>query len=403
MIKKFKSVTPSLRHRLIITHPKKPSFFYKYLIKGLSSKGGRNNSGKITIRHRGGKNKAKRNIRIIDFMRNIGLFSKCEVLNIEYNPHTSGLIASVKPIINSNNTDNTFLKNLKVKENKNVFYILAPKNLKKGDVILGPEYKKIMNIYDLIEHIKNKKNSPYFINGSDKLNKDVFEEIKNKTVNNLVTKEEIENNIKQNWSLQDGSQQQLKNIPVGTSIYNVQLKNISMDNINNFTLNPIGQTKIKYNKIKSIKNKLDVELNDRFRLYSFTNFFNKTHQKFNGKLARSAGTYCTLIKTLKTYNNEGKIIEERSIIRLPSKKLISVSSDCYATIGQVSNENHNLIIKGKAGVNRWLGKRPHVRGEAQNPVDHPHGGKSHGSGGLGNPAKTKFGKLAKWQKNKKLK
>jgi large subunit ribosomal protein L2 len=60
-----------------------------------------------------------------------------------------------------------------------------------------------------------------------------------------------------------------------------------------------------------------------------------------------------------------------------------------------------MEVYGKAGTNRRLGWRPIVRGEARNPIDHPHGGKSHGPGGQGNPAKNVWGKLAKWVPTKK--
>ena len=80
---------------------------------------------------------------------------------------------------------------------------------------------------------------------------------------------------------------------------------------------------------------------------------------------------------------------------MPSLKTIEVDGNWKATLGEVSNKEHSNIVIGKAGANRWRGIRPTVRGEAMNPVDHPHGGKSHGSGGLGNPQKTKWGKLAK--------
>ena len=60
-----------------------------------------------------------------------------------------------------------------------------------------------------------------------------------------------------------------------------------------------------------------------------------------------------------------------------------INVECVATIGQVGNVDHENVSIGKAGRNRWMGKRPHVRGVAMNPVDHPHGG---GEGKLGRPA-----------------
>jgi large subunit ribosomal protein L2 len=83
-----------------------------------------------------------------------------------------------------------------------------------------------------------------------------------------------------------------------------------------------------------------------------------------GQLARSAGTYAQLM------SKEGKY----SQVKLPSGEVRMVLQDCYATIGQVGNIDHENVSLGKAGRSRWLGKRPKVRGVAMNPVDHPHGG-----------------------------
>jgi len=82
------------------------------------------------------------------------------------------------------------------------------------------------------------------------------------------------------------------------------------------------------------------------------------------QLARSAGTFAQLM------SKEGKY----SQIKLPSGEVRLILQDCYATIGQVGNIDHENVNTGKAGRSRWLGKRPKVRGVAMNPVDHPHGG-----------------------------
>nr|AYQ94817.1 ribosomal protein L2 [Follicularia botryoides] len=83
-----------------------------------------------------------------------------------------------------------------------------------------------------------------------------------------------------------------------------------------------------------------------------------------GQLARSAGSVVEILA------KEGNFVT----IRLPSKEIRLVSKNCWATVGRVGNlEAYNLTI-GKAGRNRWLGKRPTVRGSVMNPVDHPHGG-----------------------------
>jgi large subunit ribosomal protein L2 len=83
-----------------------------------------------------------------------------------------------------------------------------------------------------------------------------------------------------------------------------------------------------------------------------------------GQLARSAGTYAMIAA------KEGKYAQ----LRLPSGEVRLVLQECCATIGQVGNVDHENVKIGKAGRNRWLGKRPQSRGVAMNPVDHPHGG-----------------------------
>ncbi|MBE0448386.1 MAG: 50S ribosomal protein L2 [Actinobacteria bacterium] len=83
-----------------------------------------------------------------------------------------------------------------------------------------------------------------------------------------------------------------------------------------------------------------------------------------GQLARSAGSSAQVMAKEGDYAH----------LRLPSGEVRMVHLDGYATVGQVGNPEHELISVGKAGRNRWLGKRPTVRGTAMNPVDHPHGG-----------------------------
>jgi len=91
-----------------------------------------------------------------------------------------------------------------------------------------------------------------------------------------------------------------------------------------------------------------------------------------GKLVRSAGVGAQLMA------KEG----DYALLRMPSSELRKVHLDCRATIGQVSNLEHIHVDMGKAGRRRWLGRRPHVRGVAMNPVDHPlGGGEGRSSGG----------------------
>jgi len=119
----------------------------------------------------------------------------------------------------------------------------------------------------------------------------------------LITSETTE--VKQ------GNRMQLKSIPVGTFVYNVELK-------------PLG----------------------------------------GAKIARSAGNFVQVIAKDAGYVD----------LKMPSSEVRKVKEECYASIGEVSNEEKRLENYGKAGKSRWKGIRPTVRGTAMNPVDHPHGG-----------------------------
>jgi len=102
-----------------------------------------------------------------------------------------------------------------------------------------------------------------------------------------------------------------------------------------------------------------------------------------GQIVRSAGTVAQLMAKEGSY----------ATLRLPSGEMRLVHLNCMATIGQVGNLDHQNIVIGKAGRSRWLGRRPHVRGSAMNPIDHPHGG-GEGRAPRGMPPKTKWGKPA---------
>jgi ribosomal protein L2 len=83
-----------------------------------------------------------------------------------------------------------------------------------------------------------------------------------------------------------------------------------------------------------------------------------------GQIARSAGSWVQLVA------REG----DYASVKMPSGEIRKINVECVATIGQVGNIDHENVAYGKAGRSRWLGKRPHVRGVAMNPVDHPLGG-----------------------------
>jgi large subunit ribosomal protein L2 len=133
-----------------------------------------------------------------------------------------------------------------------------------------------------------------------------------------------------------GNAMQLKNIPVGTVVHNVELK--------------VGK---------------------------------------GGQIARSAGTYVQLVGKDQGYAQ----------LRLSSGELRIVRGECLATIGAVSNPDQQNVNYGKAGRMRWLGFRPHVRGVAMNPIDHPHGGGEGRTSGGRHPV-TPWGKPTKGKKTR---
>jgi large subunit ribosomal protein L2 len=107
-----------------------------------------------------------------------------------------------------------------------------------------------------------------------------------------------------------------------------------------------------------------------------------------GAMARSAGSYAQLVA------REGKY----ATLKLPSGEMRLVLSTCLATVGTVSNSDHMNVTLGKAGRNRWLGRRPRTRGVAMNPVDHPMGGGEGRSSG-GHP-RSRNGLLSKGKKTR---
>ena len=233
----------------------------KSLTERLVKKGGRNQQGKLTVRHQGGGH--KRLYRVIDFKRNKdGIPAR--VATIEYDPNRSARIALLNYVDGEKR------------------YILAPNGLKVGDkVVSGPD--------------------------SD---------------------------------IKVGNALPLKDIPVGTTIHNVELK--------------IGK---------------------------------------GAQLVRSAGTSAQLMA------KEG----DYALLRMPSGELRKVHINCRATIGEVGNLEHENITIGKAGRNRWMGVRPENRGTAMNPNDHPHGGgEGRSPVGRKNPV-TKWGKCAMGAKTRRKK
>jgi len=111
-----------------------------------------------------------------------------------------------------------------------------------------------------------------------------------------------------------------------------------------------------------------------------------------GQLVRAAGGSAQLMA------REGRYAQ----VRLPSGETRLVLVECTATIGQVGNTQHELVKIGKAGRNRWLGKKPHQRGVSMNPIDHPHGGGEGRTSGGRNPV-TPWGKPTLGKRTRKNK
>ena len=112
-----------------------------------------------------------------------------------------------------------------------------------------------------------------------------------------------------------------------------------------------------------------------------------------GQIARSAGTFAQLVA----------VDEKYAQVKLPSGEIRMIPSKCYATLGIVSNIDHEKVLLGKAGRSRWLGIRPQTRGMAMNPIDHPMGGgegTSKSGGGRLHP-RSPWGQLSKGLKTRK--
>ncbi|KAI3402566.2 RML2 [Candida oxycetoniae] len=248
------------------THFKKP--VHDHLHKGGPVKeltvpkkktSGRNNTGKITIRGRGGGH--KRRVRLVDFHRwDAG---KNKVVRIEYDPNRSGHIA--------------LLENEKT---GNLSYIVAPQGLRSGDIVESfrrgiPE--------DFVEEMRKTNNG------------------------------EIDDALLSARVLQRGNCLPLRMLPVGSIIHSIGLA-----------------------------------------------------PERRAQLVRSAGTFGKILAK--------DIVKEKAIVKLCSGEHRYIPLDCHATLGVVSNKEHQLISWGKAGRRRHLGRRPVTRGMAMNACDHPHGG-----------------------------
>jgi large subunit ribosomal protein L2 len=251
-MKKYKPTTPSKRHQTTVTYrgvlttgtPEKS------LTHGFKRSVGRNNQGRITMRHKGGGN--KRLYREIDFVYN-KMDIPAKITSVEYDPNRSAFIG------------------LAVYADGEKRYVVLPKSVKAGDTFI----------------------------------------------------------VSAKAPLTPGNRLPLRLIPVGTFVYNIEVK-----------------------------------------------------PKGGAKLVRSAGSFGQVVANDLGYTN----------IKMPSSEVRKVPEECYACIGEVSNSEYKLQNYGKAGRSRWKGIRPTVRGSAMNPVDHPYGG-GEGAQGRGlRRAKTMWGK-----------
>ncbi|MBY0369037.1 50S ribosomal protein L2 [bacterium] len=142
--------------------------------------------------------------------------------------------------------------------------------------------------------------------------------------------------------------------------------------------------------------KADIQLGNNLPLKNIppgTNLHNiEVRPLAGGKMVRSAGAMASLV------GFEGGYAQ----LRMPSGEIRMVSEDCWATVGQVGNLEHENRVIGKAGRNRWLGFRPHNRGVSMNPVDHPMGGGEGRTSGGRHPT-TPWGKKTKGLKTRNSK
>lgn len=281
-MKKLKPISPGLRWYR--------SPIYPYLHKGgpirsltiaKRGKGGRNNTGRITVRHRGGGH--KRRIRLLDFHRSES--GKQIVQRIEYDPGRTSHIALLKHNVTGK-----------------LSYIIACDGLREGDIVES------------------------FRNG---IPQDLLDEMGGK----------VDPAILSVRTAQRGNCLPISMIPVGSIIHNVGIT-------------PVGP----------------------------------------GKFCRSAGTYARVLSKIPEKN--------KAIVRLQSGEHRYVSLESCATIGIVSNIDHQNRSLGKAGRSRWLGIRPTVRGVAMNKCDHPHGG-GRGKSKSKKLSMSPWGQLAKGYKTRR--
>lgn len=355
------------------------SFSQKY------NKAGRNSSGRITAFHRGGG--SKRLLRRIDFKRNI--LSTGIVERIEYDPNRSARIALVKWRFASG----AALGGLEFEPNVRVESEAFKETHKGGSqsslgraerdqqrrstiVSLAPP---LTNVESCVNQKLNvaPRGEAYFsyILACDKL------QLQATIINTFCQSDNFNMThtlrLADNTPLNVAENEQQKR---ATSLLQLRSQN------NNFMLGSLCTA----DHPSSAVDKMYQQVGNCIPLgfIPIGTFVHNIEQRpgQGGQLVRAAGTFAQLVQKLQNI--------QQSVVRLPSGILKQLDSQCRATIGVVSNSSHNTIKLTKAGQNRWLGKRPIVRGVAMNPIDHPHGGGEGRSKG-GRPSVSPWGKPTK--------
>ncbi len=333
------------------------SFSQKY------KKAGQNSSGRITSFHRGGG--SKRLLRRIDFKRNI--LSTGVVERIEYDPNRSARIALVKwgfaPGATLGGLE--FDPNLRLESEA-----LKETHEGRSQSSLGRPERDQQPFTNLDSSVNEKskvarRGEAYFsyILACDKL------QLQATIINSFCQSD--------NFNMRHSFNEEQKR---ATSVLQLPSKK------NNFMLGSLSTADHPSSAVDKMYQQVGNCIPLGFiPIGTFVHNIEE-HPGQGGQLVRAAGTFAQLVQKLEN--------TQQSVVRLPSGILKQLDSQCRATIGIVSNSSHNTIKLTKAGQNRWLGKRPTVRGVAMNPIDHPHGGGEGRSKG-GRPSVSPWGKPTK--------
>ena len=348
-VRKFKPVTPGQRHKVIGTFEEiTASVPEKSLVFGKRSTGGRNNTGKMTVRYMGGGHKRK--YRLIDFKREKDGVPAV-VKTIEYDPNRSARIALLfyadgekRYIIAPNGLEVGAKLMSGAEAAPEVGNALPLANIPVGTVIHNIELRPgqgalLVRSAGNFAQLTSREGSYCVIKLPSGETRQVLSACK-ATIGSVGNSDHALEQSGKDAAPEIGNTLPLANIPVGTVIHNIELRP--------------GQGAL---------------------------------------LVRSAGNFAQLT------SREGNYC----VIKLPSGETRQILSACKATIGSVGNSDHALEQSGKAGRTRWLGRRPHNRGVVMNPVDHPMGGgEGRQSGGHPRSRKGLYAKGLKTRAPKKL-